>query len=165
MICEACNVQLTLSRRSRNFFPRGGATFCSEHCLRSFATRQRALKKHELADLGIQRPPKNESGLECYSPYLGVSFRSWFECSVAEHVVRYWQTQIFYEPHCIPVDARHSYVPDFWLPEFGVWLEVKGEWRLGAKQKFEKATALLGSNRLLLLPDFYKTWFRRRRGQ
>lgn len=159
MFCATCGKELTRNRRLN--FPPSAGMFCSIGCLRRHVFSQTVLPRRAIEDLGIRTAPLNWGDRNCFSPFLGVSFRSWFECSVAEFVVRNWKTQIFYEAHSLPLDDRHCYIPDFWLPERGVWLEVKGEWRLGAKSKFERAQAVLGANRLLLIPELYRPWFRR----
>lgn len=144
--------------------PRESMIFCSNSCLQAHVSAQTALFAEDLDTLSIRPAIMDALPRECYSPLLGVSFRSWFECMFAEHVVEVWKTQVFYEPHMLRLDDRHYYVPDFWLPTFGVWLEVKGEWRLGAKKKFVDAQRLLGAERLLLVPPFYRRWFSRKRG-
>ena len=161
MFCGTCGKELKINKRLS--LPQASTLFCSESCLRQHVFTQSALSKHVIKDLGIRTAPLNWGDRNCYSTFLGVSFRSWFECWVAEFAVKNWKTQIFYEPHSLPLDERHCYIPDFWLPELGVWLEVKGEWRLGAKNKFERAQAILGQNRLLLLPESYYSWFKRKK--
>lgn len=161
MHCATCGKELR--RGSRLNLPTESLLFCTETCMRHYVLAQTALPRYAIEDFGIRTAPMNWGDRNCFSPYLGVSFRSWFECRVAEHIVCHWQTQIFYEAHSLPIDDRHCYIPDFWLPECGVWLEVKGEWRLGAKSKFERARDILGPNRLLLVPESCSSWFKRRK--
>lgn len=165
MRCGNCGAELKPQKRKELAFPVASMRFCSERCLRVYVFRQQAIPEDVIKMHGIRTAPQNWGDRNCYSTFLGVSFRSWFECGVAEHLVRTWQTQLFYEAHSLPLDNTHVYIPDFWLPEFGIWLEVKGEWRLGGKNKFERAQGILGSDRLLLIPDSYKPWFSRKRIQ
>lgn len=58
--------------------------------------------------------------------YGGTTFRSRLEARWAtfldsHHIT--WQ----YEPETIALPSGSVYVPDFWLPELGTWIEVKGE--------------------------------------
>ena len=45
-----------------------------------------------------------------------------------------------YEPKAWKLKLNNkntNYIPDFYLPEFDVWIEIKGYWRKDAKEKFE----------------------------
>jgi len=58
--------------------------------------------------------------------YAGTTFRSRLEAKWAtflnsHHIT--WQ----YEPETITLPSGTVYVPDFWLPELGTWIEVKGD--------------------------------------
>jgi len=60
------------------------------------------------------------------TPYGGTTFRSRLEARWAtfldsHHIT--WQ----YEPETITLPSGTVYVPDFWLPELGTWIEVKGD--------------------------------------
>lgn len=162
MQCSRCQSGLKIGRKNEALFPYGSYSFCSEGCLLSHIRSQKSVSREFLQDLGISTAPQNWGDRNCHSTFLGVTFRSWFECQVAEHIVREWKTQVFYEAHSLPLDERHCYVPDFWLPAYGVWLEVKGEWRMGARSKFENALCLMGNERLILIPETYRTWFKGR---
>ena len=158
MICAECKKPIHWRGKKGQMFPVTALQFCSERCLKLHVQAQRPLHEKDLLDLGITSAPLEFGTRYCYSPELGVSFRSWFECSLAEWLVSRWRTQIFYEPHCMHIEPNQRYIPDFWLPEFGVWLEVKGEW-LGGKAKFEHALQIFGRQRLILIPSLYKSWF------
>ncbi|MFJ6862266.1 PDDEXK family nuclease [Streptomyces werraensis] len=57
--------------------------------------------------------------------YHGVTFRSRLEADWAATLDSKdiaWQ----YEPELITLPSGTLYLPDFWLPEIGTWLEVKG---------------------------------------
>jgi hypothetical protein len=58
--------------------------------------------------------------------YAGTDFRSRLEAKWAtfldsHHIT--WQ----YEPETITLPSGIAYIPDFWLPELGIWIEVKGD--------------------------------------
>jgi hypothetical protein len=69
--------------------------------------------------------------------YAGTTFRSRLEADWAATLdgsgIR-WQ----YEPELITLPSGTTYLPDFWLPEIGTWLEVKGP----STPRKEKATEL-----------------------
>jgi hypothetical protein len=57
--------------------------------------------------------------------YGGITFRSKLEADWAatlDHYAIRWD----YEPETITLPSGANYIPDFWLPELGTWLEVKG---------------------------------------
>lgn len=59
------------------------------------------------------------------TPYGGTLFRSrlearWATLLDSHHIT--WQ----YEPETITLPSGTVYIPDFWLPELGTWIEVKG---------------------------------------
>lgn len=57
--------------------------------------------------------------------YRGTTFRSALEASWAatlDSLAIGWE----YEPETIALPSGAIYIPDFWLPELGTWLEVKG---------------------------------------
>ena len=69
--------------------------------------------------------------------YGGTTFRSRLEADWAmtlDGAQIKWQ----YEPEAITLPSGTVYIPDFWLPEIGVWLEVKGP----NVPRIEKATEL-----------------------
>jgi hypothetical protein len=162
MICGKCGKDFVLDRYSCRMNPPGSFLFCSDECFKDYVMSMHPLSHDDLVRLTVKDAPGDYLEKECYSPLLGTTFRSWFECSTAEHIVLRWGVGACYESHIIPIDETHVYLPDFWIPLSGVWLEVKGEWRLGAKNKFMKAQKIVGEDRLLLVPPFYNRWFRKR---
>lgn len=93
--------------------------------------------------------------------YAGCRFRSRLEARWArffDHMSIRWQ----YEPEGFIVHDRMalatvdtwSYLPDFWLPELGMWAEVKGSWDTESARRFLSTAAYLseGGHDVLLLP-------------
>lgn len=78
-----------------------------------------------------------------------VCFRSTWERNTAQYLDQLnikWE----YESKCLEVvyvvDTEKkvgTYTTDFYLPEFGIYLEVKGRWHSGYKEKFEAASKLI----------------------
>jgi hypothetical protein len=57
--------------------------------------------------------------------YAGVTFRSKLEADWAA-TLDAWNIRWDYEPETITLPSGVNYIPDFWLPDVGIWLEVKG---------------------------------------
>lgn len=57
--------------------------------------------------------------------YAGTDFRSTLEASWAATLDR-WGITWQYEPETITLPSGTVYLPDFWLPQLGTWIEVKG---------------------------------------
>lgn len=57
--------------------------------------------------------------------YAGIVFRSKLEADWAATLDE-WRIPWEYEPETITLPSGAVYIPDFWLPEHGTWLEVKG---------------------------------------
>lgn len=57
--------------------------------------------------------------------YDGTTFRSRLEADWA-HTLNANQIKWAYEPETITLPSGAVYIPDFWLPELGTWIEVKG---------------------------------------
>lgn len=82
---------------------------------------------------------------------LNITFRSRYE-AVISHLFLEWGWNVRYESYMFCYDDGKVYIPDFFLPDYGVWIEAKGTWRLGAKTKFKKAIEAFGTARMILLP-------------
>lgn len=57
--------------------------------------------------------------------YAGTVFRSKLEADWAA-TLDDWRIAWQYEPETISLPSGVTYIPDFWLPDHGIWLEVKG---------------------------------------
>jgi hypothetical protein len=73
--------------------------------------------------------------------YAGERFRSSLEADWA-CTLDFYDIEWKYEPEGIQLPSGKGYVPDFWLPQIGTWLEVKGETIPGAEKTAELASAL-----------------------
>lgn len=87
-----------------------------------FDTREEALKSlKKLSRKGIKR-----GNAQFYSERLKMTFRSSWEVELAELMTELgirWE----FEPRRIYFRAeKESYLPDFWLPDYNCWIEVKG---------------------------------------
>ena len=160
LLCETCKMLCRLPAAQERLFPSISPAFCSEICLMSHIRSRKPLSAVELRMRGIRQALPGPAG-DVYSPILCRVFRSEFEKSFAEYAAE-WPENVFYEPHALRLHARGAYIPDFFIPDYGVWLELKGEWRFGGKAKFMAACNILGADRVLLVPPAYAPWFKRR---
>ena len=75
-----------------------------------------------------QRISKNHNSKPHRAQYNGMWFRSSWEAKYAEYLDKA-KVRWLYEPHVftLTIDNKETtYRPDFYLPEFGVYHEVKG---------------------------------------
>lgn len=96
-----------------------------------------------------QRKPKHLEGRRFYSEKLQMFFRSNWEIEMAEWLEE-MDIEWDYEPRRFYFKAhKESYLPDFYLPDFDVWIEVKGymdkrsERRIKLFKKYESPQFLL----------------------
>ena len=83
---------------------------------------QRFIKASEKA----KKQGKTHSGRRFWSEKLQMPFRSNWEIELAE-LLTDLEIKFEFEPKRFYFRAeRESYLPDFWLPEYNCWIEVKG---------------------------------------
>lgn len=69
---------------------------------------------------------KKDNGRKFVSQKLNMAFRSNWEIELAELLTEL-EIEFEYEPKRFYFKAEHeSYLPDFYLPEYNTWIEVKG---------------------------------------
>ena len=97
--------------------------------------------------LAFDKPPAHEYNVYC--PRLRQGFRSEYERALAWLMVMEWHWDVAYEPLVLVMGSTY-YIPDFFIRD-KCFIEVKGDWRLGAKRKFTKASECIGYDRMLLV--------------
>jgi hypothetical protein len=89
-----------------------------------FETREEALKR--VMGKKTSKTQSNSKGRKFVSQKLGMVFRSNWEIELAE-LLTDLGIAFEYEPQRFYFRAeKESYLPDFYLPEFNCWIEVKG---------------------------------------
>jgi len=166
--CSVCGSWFSMSRTNSKLLGSGTNVFCSIDCMVKLIIQSKGLDTKLLERKGIIRRRNGAScvGFDplCYSVKLNCSFRSYFEILVAETLVLSRGLECCYEPYDIPMHFGYNdrvYVPDFFLPEYGVFIEVKGEWLHGGRKKFRSALDIFGQDRMLLLGSYTLKAFRR----
>ncbi|WP_186439831.1 PDDEXK family nuclease [Bacillus paralicheniformis] len=105
-----------------------------------FDTRDEALKRLKKR-AGIKRSDK-----KFYSEKLDMTFRSSWEVELAEIMTELgikWE----FEPRRFYFHAeKESYLPDFYLPEFNCWIEVKGFFDLKSQRRMKLFSKYYGAD-------------------
>lgn len=147
-----------------------GHRFCSLGCIRNYI---KTLPVSTLyvweAHQGYVRDAKNTmsvntSNYVVASVLLGKTFRSEYECFVAE-VLRFdFNLHCQYEEWEIKTGPTwcSRMVPDFYVPAYDCFLEVKGSFDVGGKKQFLGAINCMTEDRMLLLSMTYYDMFKNR---
>lgn len=161
MICEFCESWYLVPKRFEKFTEVGPA-FCRLNCLKEYVERLKP--DRGIADWLVKSPIRVPPTQAVKSLLLNMSFRSNFEVDVAEVFVFDfgWSSSVSYEEVGVPLDDNHIYTPDFVKRDNLAFIEVKGTWMLGGQNKYRKAQAILGRERLIPVGPQYAAEFAKR---
>lgn len=87
------------------------------------------------------RPPGH--GRSIFVPHLNRKVRSTWEAAIAQHLLDL-NIDHQYEAHRLVLNAECTYMPDFFLPTYNLYIEVKG-WE---NARFKKILSLLGQEHI-----------------
>lgn len=144
-----CGKGYELHYKQKKQLLQGFDAFCGGDCL------YKILLDEGFKDTGIERlhwvyPSQMNEPFDYWCRETKQYFRSRSEATFAR-----WceanQIRWEYEPYMIRFKHNQTYTPDFWLPDFSHFIEVKGAWSGSAKKKMRKAKDM--GFRLLLVPD------------
>jgi hypothetical protein len=136
-----CGRGYEASRSTRKELLVGFDAFCGEECLYQLLVEEGYRDSHDI----IHHPKIEYSRMETptefwcretrhyYRSRLEAAFARWCVANCIE-----WE----YEVYAIRFKENQSYTPDFWLPEYSHFVEVKGVWSGSAKKKLRKAKLL-----------------------
>lgn len=149
-VCMVCNRLQRIASRDLQYLDKNGDFVCSESCVASW------IRLHEFRE--NQDPLAEWKAVP--TRYEG-QFRSRYELLVSEwmdaHGIRYQ-----YEKYGFLIGDRGQYTPDFYLIDFGVFIEVKGKWGVGSQSKLLRFREQYPSVRLLVVPwtllDSFALW-------
>ena len=118
----------------------GFDAFCGEECLFGLLETEgfsgRGIVTRPEIEPSVMEPP-----IEFWCRETGHYFRSRLEATFAKwcdfNSIR-WD----YEKYTIRLANTQSYTPDFWLPEYSHFVEVKGVWSGSAKKKLRRSKHL-----------------------
>lgn len=161
--CHACGQAFTPEDRT-GLHP-DVYQFCSWACVREHLFRlreerdpyrRRALVKERIRQTQARPGYRPAPGtVRTLLPTGAAWVRSSYE-AVVYPLLYLIDPEVKYEPVLQVTDDSYQtriYIPDFALPNIGVFIEVKGPWRLGAKRLFEAALKQLGPDMLVLVPS------------
>ena len=143
--CQNCKKNWLMSNRELQLLFYGELPVCSSKCLVQF----------------IQNSPKTEEnnsycshtgdlGGNIWSEIVRMMFKSRFEAKIAE-ILYENQIKFEYEQYLFHVGTT-VYVPDLYLPEYDMFLEVKGAWGVGSKNKLAQFFNDYPTTKLTLIP-------------
>ena len=140
-VCARCRGSFTLTAKEDNLIHREMELFCSPDCLLDMIDR-RGFQP------GIATVPRPTFMTR---PVNGTR-------SMNESVVLIFMEQrnvtVLYEPFAIRLERGDRYVPDLFLPEYNVVIEIKGAWAWRGKTKVLRVKEQLGEQRFYLMPDY-----------
>jgi hypothetical protein len=91
-----------------------------------YDTREEALRMLQAQQSWLKRRKKESEGRRFHSEKLNMDFRSNWEVELAE-LMNELGIEFVYEPKRFFFRVEgESYLPDFYLPEYNCWIEVKG---------------------------------------
>lgn len=149
--CSVCGDSIYVKQKDTKLLDPTSRNFCSTDCL--------LLMIHSCHPNGTQllELEKHRQG-SYYSEELKTFFMSKYEESVALFL-RDNSLKYAYEDYYFPV-ATTVYIPDFYLPEQGCFLEVKGAYGVGSKNKMARFRTTYPEEILLTIPWNMRYMFR-----
>ena len=130
-VCSVCGDVIRISNEDRKSLHQSFGFYCSIDCLyEDIARPGRASLKHlQVCDPII---PKHDR--KVFSQRFNIAFASQFEYHFANWLAD--KGEIFwYERVGIPIRESKTYTPDFLLPKRNLFIELKGLWLNGARDK------------------------------
>lgn len=147
-LCQFCNKLQMVPADEFKYLDHDGDYVCSRECIMEWLRRNRQEKVwfdrtqfeiHPSLD-PISHQHKFDDG----------DFRSKYEYHVANWLVEN-SIAFKFEPFTIEFDTK-SYLPDFFLSDYGVFLEVKGKWGVSQKKKLAHFRKVLPDLKVLVIP-------------
>jgi predicted DNA-binding protein YlxM (UPF0122 family) len=83
-----------------------------------------------------------------------IFFRSSWEANIAR-IFKYLDIEFIYEPNRFRINNNETYTPDFYIPKFKKFIEVKGYWRDDAYRKYNEFLEKYNINMILIDENFY----------
>lgn len=127
-----CGRGVEISPKNFKYLLYGFELFCGPECfleyIQDFTPKPTTLKA---------RNPFVSSPFDCWDHETNQFYRSFFEIYIARFFKRN-SIRFYYEPYSFFLTSKY-YTPDFYLLEKDLYIEVKGLWNSGAKDKIREA--------------------------
>lgn len=134
--CSVCGTNFNLSLHEYSYINWKEPFVCSKNCVLSW------IHSHKL-------PLLNYSSF-AVKLYDLKEYKSEYEKNVAKFLTNH---NIKFKYEFIGFNLfNETYTPDFYLPKYGCFLEVKGLWGIGSKKKMENFRVIHKNINLLILP-------------
>lgn len=150
-----CGGEVDLTTDKRNQLLADVQVYCLPECFAHYILNQPetsgGLVKHVLHQQQITG--------DLYDKTTNGWYKSWFEVYVARFF-RAENIEAKYEERTLPVPRGRVYTPDFWLPKYDLYVEVKGLWLAAGKKKFK--AAMKAGYHMALLPWYLEHFFRKK---
>lgn len=145
--CEICGSNIEIPQKEWKLIHNSLPLFCSKECL---LEKIKSFHKNGPRDYDVTANHICMCEGNIYSKKVNKYFRSRYEAKVAEFL-KAEGIEFEYEPFCFRV-RKHTYVPDFYLPENDCFIEVKGYFGLGSKSKLSRFLEDYPTVNLIMIP-------------
>jgi len=146
-----CGAGFELKARDRKSMVDDIDQFCSSACLLKFLKDVWDPKRIDTLDFVAYPRHGKDWMIGHYDQKTDTFFRSGYEVAVAKFFDQH-KISWLYEIQMLSFRGVESYyLPDFWLPQHGYAVEVKGLWKQKAKRKFINALKVFP---IILIPDY-----------
>jgi hypothetical protein len=151
LACEICGKVVTIEKKEYKYIHNDIPILCSRHCFLlkiigygngHFGDGSKRYIRYNRGDLGVGN---------VWSQKFQVSFRSRYELSVAEFL-NTCGIEFMYEPYCFTLGESSILIPDFYLPKYDCFVEVKGFWGIGKKKKLARFIEAYPNVKYVLIP-------------
>lgn len=151
--CHVCKKFVRLFSKEWSYIHPDAILPCSRKCVLDWIHKQNGVDPNQIggATVSVLGPAS-----EIYHAKTKSFYRSRYERYVAEALIGPG-VDFRYEAWTFVV-GDGSYTPDFYLPLYQCFLEVKGIWTMGQKSKFRKFVQLYGAK----VPIMVVPWFIRK---
>lgn len=137
--CDVCGEHIYINQKEMRYLHSDLDIFCSKICIINRITSfkdsnnngNHFKKYRNRVDL------LNFSPGHIWSAELNIGFRSTYELKVASFF-KQCGLDFLYEPYFFVIDGKKTYSPDFFIPKYDVFIEVKGFWGMGKKKKMSQ---------------------------
>jgi len=159
IVCNVCKGLISITSKEWHYIdPR--KPVCSKECVMKWIVSQNGEMNEDYDYMIIENGERADAA---FSEKLGMWFRSLYEMFFAEAVADDGLS-FEYEKYAFRIDQTSIYVPDFFFPDYGCFVEVKGEWGVGSKKKTQGFRRAFPDLPLLVVPwtlreEFYPDEF------